>query len=381
MVLFRYLLFEFLKVTFFCVVSFIAILISTRLHEIAQFAALGANSTAVLWFFLYQIPYVIPIALPVSALISALILTQRLSSHQEITALRASGMSLRTILTPVLIGAAFLSLFNFYVASELASQSHMTTRLLEHQIKTINPLLLLNNKQLSKMKGLYVHTFGPSRIGEHAEDLVIAFWSKQNQRINLMAAKQLTANLNQIDGRQVTLITGMANEEDHGYDNLYLENIHHLTTPVEDLYRVLQKTVWHINPDYLKMTLLLHHAESEWDQLQQAHAAHAGPETLMPLQRHVNKVMAEFIRRFSVGFSVFSFTLMGLAFGLSLGRQFKSQKIALVILLASIFLACFFVAKGYDEQLAPAVALYLIPQVLIIAASVWKLARVSRGIE
>src|SRR6516225_5987237 len=117
-ILWRYLLHHYLKVSFFCVFSFVAVLLTTRLDEIAHFASLGPEGWYILRFTFYQIPYILPIAIPVSALISAILLIQRLSHSQELTAFRASGMSIMGVLSPILIAGMLLSLANFYVASE-----------------------------------------------------------------------------------------------------------------------------------------------------------------------------------------------------------------------------------------------------------------------
>ena len=76
----RFLLGHYLMVLSLCLVAFIAILLTLRLDEIAQFAALGASSPHLLKFVLYQIPYILPLSMPLSALISTVILMQRLSS-------------------------------------------------------------------------------------------------------------------------------------------------------------------------------------------------------------------------------------------------------------------------------------------------------------
>src|SRR5262249_35116763 len=101
-ILWRYLLGHYLKVLVLCVLAFVAILLATRLDEIAHFATLGPEGMVILSFPLHQIPYILPIAIPISCLISAMLLIQRLSHTHEMTAIRASGLSLRMILCPIL---------------------------------------------------------------------------------------------------------------------------------------------------------------------------------------------------------------------------------------------------------------------------------------
>src|SRR5438132_1223109 len=95
--LWRYLITYFLKIAFTCNLAFVAILLTMQLDDIAHFAALGAPFHYILLFTFHQIPYILPIALPLSCLIASLLLMQRLSNTHELTALRASGFSLRDI--------------------------------------------------------------------------------------------------------------------------------------------------------------------------------------------------------------------------------------------------------------------------------------------
>ncbi|HEY4831929.1 MAG TPA: LptF/LptG family permease, partial [Waddliaceae bacterium] len=114
-----YLLKNYLNVLLLSLFSFVAILLISRLEEIAQFAAMGAKFSYLIIFTLYQIPYILPIAIPISCLISAMILFQRLSSTHEFTALRSCGIALSRIITPILLASLFLSVGCFYITSEM----------------------------------------------------------------------------------------------------------------------------------------------------------------------------------------------------------------------------------------------------------------------
>lgn len=173
-ILWRHLLSQYLKVLFLSTAALIALLLTIRLGEIAHLATLAPRPIYVLYFALYQIPYILPIALPISGLISAILLFQRLSKHRELTALRAAGFSLSNLLTPLLLTSAFLAIGNFYITSELATDSHLSASLIKNEVHFINPLLLLNNKHLMKLKGIHFDAMGPSRLGESASHVVIS---------------------------------------------------------------------------------------------------------------------------------------------------------------------------------------------------------------
>ncbi len=379
--LWRYSISHFLKITLACVLAFIAILLTMRLDEIAHFAALGAPIAYILLFAFYQIPYILPIALPLSCLIASLIFVQRLSNTHELTALRACGFALRDLLSPILITAAFLSLFNFWMVSEVATQTHLQTNLLKSELRSINPLLLLNNKHLMRLKGLYFEALGPSRVGESASDVILAIPSKHHQRLNLLVAQHLKASPSVFIGQGVTLLTSSASEQTDAFDDLLIENMEESITHVEDFSQVLQKKVWTINNDYLKLPLLLIRSQEQREALNRAKLENSDKVQTKLLEGQYNRSLSEIAKRLSIALAVISFTLMGTAFGLNISRHRKHRSLILVILFTTIYLVAFFVAKGLDQQFYLSATLYLVPLVVIAILSIFVINRISKGIE
>lgn len=384
--LWRYLLSHYLKVFVLCVVSFVAILLTLRLDEIAYFATLGPETVKVLWFALQQIPYVLPIAIPVSALISALLLMQNLSQSKELTAMRSCGFKLKEILTPVLAAAFLLSSFNFFVISELSTTSHHTAAQLKNQLRSLNPLLILNNKLLMRMKGFYFDTFGASRVGEFAQDIIFLSPNKHSDRLTLMIAKHLDVSPELISGNLVTFITSHRPKEHRQKvtdrnEHLIIENMLSSKTTIQDFTQLLEKKIWSVNNDHLQFRHLLvrkSEAHQHWKTLiQQA----AKPEDIRQARYDYYRTVTEIIRRISASIAVFSFTLLGLAFGINISRNKSNFAILYVVFFASLFLISFFTAKSFDQAIISASLLYLVPHVLICAASFWNLRKIARGIE
>lgn len=380
-IIWSFLLKEYFRVLILAAVSFIAVLLTTRLDEIAHFATLGADSIYVLWFTLYQIPYILPIAIPISCLISVIILIQRLSTTHELTALRASGLSLRQVLTPILIAAAWLTVGSFYLISEVATDSHLATGLLKTELRAMNPMLLMNNKYLMKMKGFYFDTLGASRAGESAQHVVIAMPNKSNSRINLMLATGLEADTELFTGKGVTLLSSLGNLEKNKSDHLMIENIGEAKTTLKDFSQMIEKKVWTVNNDHLKMPTLMVRLRDDREALQEAVDQERPMSEQKQLKRVLNRDYSEIFRRVSLAMSVFTFTLMGAAFGVSISRHKSSKGVIYTICLATLFLVTYFAAKGMDHSLMTPAALYFAPHVLIVTVSIWALSRASKGIE
>lgn len=376
----RFLLAQYVKVLVLCVVSFIAILLTTRMDEIAQFAALGASSPYVFRFILYQVPYILPIALPISALISTVILMQRLSGTYELTALRACGYSLAHVATPLLLMAVFLSIGNLYIISELSTHSHLMKRVLKREIKALNPLILLQNEKLTRLKGIYAHSEGGLKTGEDANNLLVASYNPRSKNLDLVLAKHLMSSSEALVGDQITLVSTLK-EGDSGYDRMLIENAAYVTLPTLDLSQLMGRAAWSPKDDYLKMSLLLMRGSQYRKDIRTAKKAGLSSNDLRKLKKQLSAVDSEIVRRASLALSIFTFTLMGIAFGMHLTPRQVQKGLFWIIGLATMFLICYFTAKGLHSNAPAAITLYLAPHVLIIALCCRALQHVSQGRE
>lgn len=380
-ILWRSLICHFLKITLVSVVAFVSILLTMRLDEIAHFAALGAPIHYLAFFVMHQIPYILPIALPLSCLIGALLLSQKLSNNNELTALRTSGFSLVNILSPIWLTAAFLAIGNFWITSELATKSHLQNNLLKSELRSINPLLLLNNKHLMRLNGIYFEALGPSHVGESASDVVLAFPNRHHGRLHLMIAKRFTANSSTFIGEGVTLISSMEGGQEDDFDHLLVENMGKSLTEIKDFAHLLQQKVWTINNDYLQMPLLIGRIQEQKRLLEEGKLNKENKELLATYKIHLNQSIGEIMKRFSAALAVFSFTLMGSVFGINISRRKNYKSLFFVIALTTLYLICFFTAKGINHSRTIAGALYLIPHLIIITSSLVVLQRTTKGIE
>jgi lipopolysaccharide export system permease protein len=78
-------------------------------------------------YFFYSIPIIISIVLPFAVLLATLMSYGSLSKHNEITALKANGISLYRISFPVLIFAAVIAIFLFYFSELITPASIQKT--------------------------------------------------------------------------------------------------------------------------------------------------------------------------------------------------------------------------------------------------------------
>ncbi len=88
----------------------------------------GVNVFYVIKLFSFMIPYLLSYTIPMAMLTATLLVFGRFSGDNEITAMRASGVSLYNITAPVLILGLLLSLGSLYINDRLVPKSHFATR-------------------------------------------------------------------------------------------------------------------------------------------------------------------------------------------------------------------------------------------------------------
>jgi lipopolysaccharide export system permease protein len=247
----RYLLKQYISVFLFCTLAFVTLLLTMRLGDIAHFATLGVDLTTLGWFVAYQIPYILPIAIPVSSLISAIIMAGRLCSSHELLAFRAQGASLAQLFTPIFLTALFLALFNFYIVSEVATKSHFETAVLKGKTLAVNPLLMLHNKHLMRLKGGIFEPLGSSKLGKSAKDGVIAFPDQKTGRMRYLFAKKLENQTNSFQIRDLSIASGLQG------NGILIENTHKIQADPENFSSLFEKKVHHVANDHLPLSALV----------------------------------------------------------------------------------------------------------------------------
>lgn len=370
-IIWRYILSQYLKIFVLTVIAFVAILLTVRMEEIAYFISLAPHPALVIKFIAYQVPYILPLALPLAALLAAWLTIRHLSNGNEIVALRSCGCSLYNIAIPLLLASATISLGNFYGVSEMATAAHRAADELKSEFKALNPLMLLQSKHLLRLRGANFIALGPTHVGESIEDCIVALPSPVEGGISCMVAKKLSLHDRGLFGSGVTLFTEIPRS---GNDNLFfVENSQQFSMPLYDASLLLQNKKKSFNDDSMALAALY----SRWRELEGATAATDDSAAWRLLYRSWVHCGSELARRLSSALAVFSFTLLGIACGITVGRRDPWQPLALAVACAVVYLAALFVAKGITHSLLLAVTLYCMPHFLIVIVSIWRIRKVE----
>jgi lipopolysaccharide export system permease protein len=359
----RYLLRNFFQVFFLSVSSFISVLIVLRFQEIARFATSGASKLKVVLFALLQIPYILPIAIPVSCLIAAILLFQRLSLTHELTAFRTCGLGLKPITTPLLFAGFFLTLVNFTIASEISTRCRSLSKTLIYEMAVANPLFILQKESLVKLKSAY-YDIGVLKANKYAEDVLLVVKNSSSGRLTLMSAKELALKGDLLKGEQVTFISSVDPKKGSGFDHLVIENQAEMNTKAANLSQFLQTVDWSTSFEYLPLRMILAHD--------------------IAVKKHFaigKSARVELARRVSISLAAFTFTLIGLTFGMQISRNRSKKGILWGIGLAAFFLVCFITAKSLRHAPMLSTTIYLLPHPIIILISLRGLKAIREGVE
>jgi lipopolysaccharide export system permease protein len=358
-ILWRYALMGYLRVFFLSVSTFIAILLVSRFKEIARFTALSGDWMKTAFFVVYQIPLILPIAIPVSALIASLLLFQRLSRTFELTALRASGISLTSILTPILYVASLLTLFSFTMNAAISPFCRRESKAILYRETSANPLLLLQRQNLVKVKHAYIN-MNVQDEGKAAKDFVLIAHNESNQRLNLISARKLRIAGAKLLGYDVAIVSHLHSEREDSFDPLVIENQTSMSTAAPVLSSALKKNRPRLESNALGLRMLRLRMKESGKQAQGA--------------------LVEILRRLTLSLAVFSFTLLGCAFGIEQGRN--PSKTNLLIALGFTLTVLISYLLGKELKAFPPIAAmiaFLLPHPIIWIASSIQLHRAARG--
>jgi len=112
----------------------------------------GVDLYSVLKLLLLMIPYLLTYTLPISALTAVLLSLGRLSSDNEITTIRASGIHLFSLIAPLLTVGLILSLILVVFNDRVIPYAHFASRKTIMQIGVKNPAAALE-------PGIFINSF------------------------------------------------------------------------------------------------------------------------------------------------------------------------------------------------------------------------------
>ena len=118
-------------------------------RQLANLAGKGLPWAAIGKFFVLSLPFTIAMTLPMAVLVATLYAFGRMAAEHEITAFKASGVRVRSLMAPVLVCALLLSLFMVWFNDQLLPRTNHELRILNGDIARTKPTLALKEQVMN----------------------------------------------------------------------------------------------------------------------------------------------------------------------------------------------------------------------------------------
>lgn len=292
----------------------------------------GISGLLIMKIFAINIPFTLTFVIPMSVLTTVLLHFGRLSADGEITALKASGVSLWQMASPVLLISALLSGLCLYINAEISPHSHFVRRQLQRELGDEDPLALLD-------EGTFVDDFPGVKIyigkkdGHRVEDLIFLKFGEDGAEAEVLAESgevnyDAETRILNIDLHQVRMTEFDKNAEaGAGASRTLSADSYPLRL---DLNQVLKhKGTLRKKPadmGFLELILAIRNVRQVFPDI---------------LEKNVDamraKMAVDATQRLALALSCFSFTLLGIPLGIQSNRRESSVGIGLALVLFFTF--------------------------------------------
>ncbi|MFL5493139.1 MAG: LptF/LptG family permease [Gemmatimonadales bacterium] len=148
----RYLLRELAAPFFFGLTALTSLMLLSQIaKKFGSLVGKGLPWSVIGEVFLLSVPFIVAMTLPMAVLIAVLYAFSHLAADNEITAMRASGISVYQILAPVLVWGAVMSAFNFLFVDQVLPRSNAQLRGLLIDIGRKKPTFELREQVINEV--------------------------------------------------------------------------------------------------------------------------------------------------------------------------------------------------------------------------------------
>lgn len=324
------------------------------------------------------IPYVAAYALPLGMLTGTLIAIGRLSSQREITAMKAAGLSLYQIASPVFLIAFLGMVLSVVVNLQFAPTAKVASRVMLTEAITKNPVDFIEEKRfVDEFPGLVFY------IGEREGQTMKDFWiwvldEKQQVKEFLRAA---SGEL-RFDRENLELVLRVFDATAEFRDTDNLENFRgggamrtaffeqtDFALPMDDLFG--ESKTPRMKMKYMTFAQLM---EARQQALTQE--AEAGVEGISEDRM---KIQMQLQKNCAMAFSTFSLALFGVPLAIQVGRKETYANLAIALVVAMAYYFLMIVATWFEGN--PAVRpdlLIWLPNILFQSLGMYLIHRASR---
>ena len=378
----RYLFFSILGTVILSVALFVFVLLAGNvIRDVLSLLASGRLSWGMfLELILLIIPYIVAYALPLGMLTGILIVLGRLSSQQEVTAMKAAGLNLYHLSVPIFAIAFLGMILSVFINNYHSPKAKREYRNTLATVIRDNPVNFLETRTFIDAFPGYVIYVG-DREGSELHDFWIWELDEAQRARNFIRANKGRFDYDEQDDAIVLTLLGAVGEKRRDED---LEDLSDQTLPLlhfnEWSVRLsLEEILGSIGKRKKLSTLTLDELlEVRKEALAELNAAHT-PQAIEAARTRVVEIQLQIQKNLSMAFSVFSLVLIGIPLGIKVGRKESYANLALALALALVFYLLMIVFTWLEKQpaLRPDILIWL-PNIIFQSAGLVLLSRANR---
>lgn len=155
----------------------------------------GLPWTVIAEFLALSVPFTLAMTLPMAVLVATLHAFSRLASENEVTAFKASGVSVRRLMVPVIVASLFLTGFMVWFNDQVLPRANHRLATLQSDIARVKPTLALSEQVINEVvpRQLFLRAGRVVSETNQLRDVTIYDLSVPNKRRTIIADSGLLA--------------------------------------------------------------------------------------------------------------------------------------------------------------------------------------------
>lgn len=361
------------------------LLLGNALKDILPLLISGQVSIgAVAEAFGLLIPFAWVFALPMGMLTATLLIFGRFSADQELTAVRASGVSLVSLVTPILLLSLALCGVSALVNTEIGPRCKVAYNNMRFDLSVgLSSALLPEGRFIRDFPG-FIFYVGKSTKGGLEDVLVFVLKNETNWTETVQAPRGRIEADETNKRMSLTLYDGKIISRSGGDERTgYFEEL-----PIQLDFNAPSKS---LRPKITDMTFT-----QLWDELAALERTLAPPIDVHGLtsqqikakkeeherrRRELSPILFQIHRQVAFSFACFGFTLIGIPLGIRVHRRETNIGIAIALLLVAVYYSFILLGSALDNrpEFAPHLIVW-VPNFLFQAIGAVLLWRANRGV-
>ena len=326
----------------------------------------GISFFTIAKLIIFLLPAFMLFTIPIALLIAILIAMGRLSADNEITVLKASGVSLTQIYYPVAIASLITFIITIFIGYFLVPQSNFATKRLLFTIAQQNASIGIKEKVFNAdFKGILLYAEKIPPKGDFMENVMISDSRIMGEQNTILAKKAYLV----ADADSMTVMLRL----DSG-------SIHSVSSDLKN-YRKIDFKIYEINLD-------LSSAISGVSEDSKTSVEMTMGELLEKMRKPglneaaIRELAIEVHKKFSIPLSCIFFGLLALPLGIKSHRAVKSRGVAVAIIVVSIYYLLRICGEAFVETgyLSPEIGVWT-PNIIFVILGIYLFYMADREIS